>query len=151
MTASNQPIQWRAIMRGVAIAYGVTFGFGLVLAFGGVTPQTDHFTYPLLVLLTDAVGVAIALRVAKTTRWSYLTALGVGVWLLRGTSVLLGVQTWTGWLESSAFTAATVILGRLLLGTSLETFPTPHLFQSQIISKMPQTYRCIESRARPLN
>jgi hypothetical protein len=135
MTHRNLPIQWRAIMRGVAIVYGVTFVSGLVLAFGGISPQTDHIIYPLLALLTDAVGVAIALRVAETTRWSHLAALGVGVWLLSGTSVLFDVQTLTGWLESSAFTATTVILGRLLLGTSLETFHASNPSHSRIISK----------------
>ena len=43
MTHRNQPtIQWRAIMRGIAIVYGITFLSGLVLAFNGITPQTDH-------------------------------------------------------------------------------------------------------------
>jgi ketosteroid isomerase-like protein len=140
MMASNPLIQWQSIIRGVAIVYGVTFVSGLVFAFCGIVPQTDHIIYPLLALLTDAAGVAIALRVAQTMRWPYLAALGVGVWLLSGTSVLVGVQTWTGWLESSAFTAATVILGRLLLGTSLEIFSIPHRPHSRITTK---TMACV--------
>ena len=108
-------------MQGVAIVYGVTFVSGLLLAFSGITPQTNHVAYPLLALITGAVGVAIALRVAETTRLSYLVALGLGVWLLSSTSVLLGAQTVTAWLDSSLFTATTVILGRLLLGRDLET------------------------------
>lgn len=136
MTHRNQPtIQWRAIMRGVAIVYGITFLSGLVLAFNGITPQTDHIAYPLLALLTGAVGVAIALRVAETTRVSYLVALGIGVWLLSATSVLIGAQSLTGWLDSSMFIAATVILGRLLLGRDLETFPASDPSHSRIISK----------------
>ena len=136
MTHRNQPtIQWRAIMRGVAIVYGITFLSGLVLAFNGITPQTDHIAYPLLALLTGAVGVAIALRVAETTRVAYLVALGVGVWLFSATSVLIGAQSLAGWLDSSMFIATTVILGRLLLGKDLESLPASNLSHSRIISK----------------
>ncbi len=59
-------------MRAVAVAYGITFVSGLVLAFAGITPQTHHVAYPLLAVLTSAVGVALALRVADTARLSYL-------------------------------------------------------------------------------
>ena len=122
-------------MQGVAIVYGVTFASGLLLAFNGITPQTNHVAYPLLALLTSGVGVAIALRAAETTRLPYLVALGLGVWLLSSTSVLLGVQTVAAWFNSSLFIATTVILGRLLLGRDLETLPTSNLSRSQIISK----------------
>ena len=122
-------------MQGVAIVYGVTFVSGLLLAFNGITPQANHIAYPLLALLTGAVGVAIALRVAETTRVSYLVTLGLGVWFLSSTSVLLGAQTVTAWLDSSLFVATTVILGRLLLGRDLETTPTSDLSRSHIISK----------------
>jgi hypothetical protein len=135
MRERKEPIQWRAIMQGVAIVYGVTFVSGLLLAFNGITPQTNRVAFPLLALLTGAVGVAIALRVAETTRLSYLLALGLGVWLLSATSVLLGAQTMTAWLDSSLFTATTIILGRLLLGRDLESLPTSDLSRSQIISK----------------
>ena len=97
-------------MRGVAIVYGITFVSGLVFAFTGITPQTDHIAYPLLALLTGAVGVAIALRAADTTRLSYLVAIGVGIWLLSSTSVWFGAQSVTGWVTSSAFIAAMTIL-----------------------------------------
>ena len=139
MMARNQPFQWRAIMQGVAIVYGVSFVSGLLLAFNGITPQTNHVTYPLLALLTSAVGVAIALRVAETTRLSYLVALGIGVWLLSSTSVLLGAQTVTAWLGSSLFIVTTVILGRLLLGKDLESLPTSNLSRSPMISKNNST------------
>jgi len=139
MVARIQRIQWRAIMQGVAIVYGVTFVSGLLLAFSGITPQTNHVAFPLLALFTGAVGVAIALRVAETSRLSYLAALGLGVWLLSSTSVLLGAQTVTAWLESSLFTATTIILGRLLLGKDLEPLPTSNLSRSPIISKNNST------------
>lgn len=131
----KQPLQWRAIMQGVAIVYGVTFVSGLLLAFSGITPQTNHVAYPILALVTGGVGVAIALRVAETTRLSYLAALGLGVWLLSSTSVLLGAQTVTAWLDSSLFIVTTVILGRLLLGKDLESLPTSDLSHSRTISK----------------
>lgn len=135
MTERKQPIQWRAIIQGVGIVYGVTFVSGLLLAFNGITPQSNHIAFPLLAWLTSGVGVAIALRVAETTRFSYLVALGVGVWLLSSTSVLLGTQTVTAWLDSGLFIATTVLLGRLLLGRDLETLPTSDQFRSQVISK----------------
>ena len=134
MTERKQPIQWREILQGVAIVYGVTLVSGLLLAFNGIRQQTNPVAYPLLALLTSAVGVAIALRVAETTRLSYLVALGLGVWFLSATSVLLGAQTMTAWLESSLFTATTIVLGRLLLGRDLETLPKSDLSRSQIIS-----------------
>ncbi len=128
-------------MRGVAIVYGITFVSGLVFAFTGITPQTDHIAYPLLALLTGAVGVAIALRAADTTRLSYLVAIGVGVWLLSSTSVLLGAQSFTGWVTSSAFIAATVILGRLLLGFSLDRVETPAKSYSALVQRATRTRR----------
>jgi len=60
---------------------GTTFLSGLVPAFKGITPQTERRVYPLLALLTGAVGVALALRLVETSRVSYLVALGIGVWL----------------------------------------------------------------------
>ena len=128
-------------MRGVAIAYGTTFLSGMAFAFTGITPQTDQVLYPLLALLTGAVGVAVALRVAKSTRLSYLVAVGVGVWLLSSTSVWLGAQSVTGWVTSSAFIVATVILGRLLLGISLARVHTPAKAYSTLVQRATQTRR----------
>ena len=128
-------------MRGVAIVYGITFVSGLVFAFTGITPQTDHVGYPLLALLTGAVGVTIALRAADTTRLSYLVAIGVGVWLLSSTSVWLGAQSVTGWVTSSAFNAAMVILGRLLHGISLDKVQTPAKSYSTLVRRATQTRR----------
>jgi hypothetical protein len=124
MTHRHPPIPWRAVVRGVAIVYGITFVAGLVFAGNGITPQTNPVLYPFLALLAGAVGVGVALRVADTTRLSYLVAMGVGVWLLSATSVVLGAQSFTGWLESSLFITTTVILGRLLLGVSLDGVQT---------------------------
>lgn len=56
----------------MAIVYGITFLSGLTFAFTGITPQTNNVAYPPLALLSGAVGVALALRVADTTRLSYL-------------------------------------------------------------------------------
>ena len=139
MKTRCQPVQWRGVLRGVAIVYVVTFVAGLVLAFTGITPETDHVAYPLLALLTGAVGVAIALGVADTTRVSYLVALGFGVWLLSSTSVMLGAQTVIAWLDSSVFIATTVILGRLLLGTGLEPLPTFDRSHSRIVTESKST------------
>jgi len=141
MRDRNPPISWRAILRGVAIVYGITFLSGLAFAFTGITPQTDHVLYPLLALLMGAVGVAIAIRVAGTTRLSYLMAVGVGVWLISSTSVLLGAQSLTGWMTSSAFIVATVILGRLLLGFSLDRVETSAKSYSALVQRVTQTRR----------
>jgi hypothetical protein len=141
MRDRNPPIPWRAIIRGVAIVYGTTFLSGLAFAFTGITPQTDQVAYPLLALLTGAVGVAVALWVAKSTRLSYLVAVGVGVWLLSSTSVWLGAQSVTGWVTSSAFIAATVTLGRLLLGFSLDRVQTPAKSYSALVQRVTQMRR----------
>jgi hypothetical protein len=109
------------VLKGLAIVYGVSFVAGLVLAFNNITPQSNPNVYPLLALVTEAVGVALALRVAHTTQLSYLLAIGIGLWLVSGTSVLVGVQSVTSWLDSSVFVATTVILGRLLFGTGRVT------------------------------
>jgi hypothetical protein len=105
------------VVKGLAIVYGVCFVAGLALALDGITPQSNPNVYPLLALVTGAIGVALALRVAHTTRVSYLFAIGIGLWIVTGTSVLVGAQSVTSWLDSSVFVATTVILGRLLLGT----------------------------------
>ena len=141
MRDRNQPIAWRAILRGVAIVYGTTFLSGLAFAFTGITPQTDQVLYPLLALLMGAVGVAIALRLADTTRPSSLMAIGVGVWLLSSTSVLLGAQSVTGWVTSSVFIAATVILGRLFVGSSLDKVQTPAKSYSTLVQRATQIRR----------
>ena len=122
-------------MRAVAIAYGITFVSGLVLA------QTHHVAYPLLALLTSAVGVALALRVADTTRLSSLVAIGVGIWLLSSTSVLLGAQSFAGWVNRSIFIGITLILGRLLVGTSLDTLPASTSTYSTFAQHHTQTHR----------
>lgn len=115
--------------------YGTTFLSGLVFALSGITPQTDQVTYSLLALLTGAVGVALALRAADTTRFSYLMTVGVGVWLFNATSVLLGAQSLIGWVHSSVFIAATVILGRLLIGVNVEPLPTPSVPYSLVYQR----------------
>jgi hypothetical protein len=120
------------VLKGVAIVYGVTFLAGLVLAFGNITPQSHPILYPLLALITGAVGVALALRVAQTIQLPYVLAIGIGLWLVSGTSILVGAQTATAWLDSGVFVAAITILGRLLLWTGRVT-PTLDLSLNGII------------------
>lgn len=120
------------VLKSVAIVYGVSFVVRLVLAYENITPQANPYMYPLLALVTEAVGVALALRIAHTTRLSYLFTFGIGLWLVSGMSVLVGAQSVTSWLESSVFVATTVILGRLLLGTGRMT-PTLDLSLKGII------------------
>lgn len=141
MNNRNSRFSWSAILRGVAIVYGTTFLSGLVFAFMGMQPQTDQVVYPLLALLTGAVGVALALRVVKSTRPSYLMCLGVGVWFLSSTSVLLGAQSFTGWMNSSAFIALTVLVGRLLQGFTLETHPAPTRSYTNLIQRAARSRR----------
>ena len=109
------------VLKSVAIVNGLSFVASLVFVYANITPQSNPIVYPLLALLTGAVGVALALRVAHTTRVPFLFAIGIGLWLVSGISVLLGTQSAMNWLESSAFIALTVLLGRLLLGTGRMT------------------------------
>lgn len=144
MTDRNQPISWHPIVRivrAVAIAYGVTFMSGLALALNGIAPQTHQVAYPLLALLTGSVGVALALRAADTTRLSYLLAIGAGIWLLSSTSVLLGAQSFAGWVNSSVFTGITLLLGRLLVGTRLDTRPASTVPYSTHVQRATQIHR----------
>jgi len=120
------------VLKGMAIVYGVSFVAGLVLALANITPQANPNVYPLLALVAEAGGVALALRVAHTTRLSYLLAIGIALWLVSGTSVFVGAQSVTSWLDSSVSVATTVILGRLLLGTGRVT-PTLDLSLKGII------------------
>jgi uncharacterized membrane protein YfcA len=123
MQTGSQPIPWRAIARGGAIVYGITFLSGLLFAFNGVTPQNDRIAYPLLALLAGAVGIAIALWAANITKLTHVALLGVGTWLLNATSVLIGAQSFTGWLESSFFVCMTLMLGWFMVGTRPEPMP----------------------------
>jgi hypothetical protein len=141
MTDRNPPISWRAIVRAVAIAYGITFVSGMAMAFAGITPQTHHVAYPLLALLTGSVGVALALRAADTTRLSYLLAIGVGIWLLSSTSVLLEAQSFAGWVNSSVFTGITLLLGRLLVGTSLDSRPASTVPYATLVQRSTRAHR----------
>ena len=125
----------------MAISYGITFVSGLAMAFAGITPQTHHVAYPLLALLTGSVGVALALRAVDTTRLSYLLAIGVGIWLLSSTSVLLEAQSFAGWINSSVFTGITLLLGRLLVGTSLDSRPASTVPYSTIGQRPTRMHR----------
>ena len=97
---------------------------GLVFFLAGPTPHADQTLYPLFALLSVAIGGALALRVISTAGLFHLMAVGLGLWLLNLSNVLLGAQTFAGWLDSG-FIAATVLGGRLLLGHSLVSVPAP--------------------------
>lgn len=131
------------------MVYGVTFLSALLIALNGITPQTDRIVYPLLALLTGAIGVAIALRVADTTRLTDIAALGVGFWLLNATSVLIGTQSFSAWLESSLFVCTAFILGRLLIGPSLEPSPSTELVPTRTILKVASTIQTPDAK-RPI-
>ena len=73
-------IPWKAVFRGVVVAYGISFVSGLVFFATGLTPQTDRVLYPLLALLSGAIGVAVALRVDG--RSETLASCGLGTWAL---------------------------------------------------------------------
>jgi hypothetical protein len=118
-------IPWKAVFRGVVVAYGISFASGLVFFLAGLTPQADQTLYPLLAFLSGAIGCVIALRVMGTTELWHLMLLGLGLWFFNFSNVLLGAQTFVGWLDSSAFIATTVLGGRLLLGNSLVSVPAP--------------------------
>lgn len=139
MTPQHEPLPWRAIVRGVIISSGLTFLAAMLLAALGITPKIDPGLYPLLALLVGAISVAVALRMTDTTRPACLIAMGVGIWLLSGTAVLLGVQSLAGWLESSLSIAATMLLGRLLLGVLHET-PVQSSY-APIVRSMSRTNR----------
>jgi hypothetical protein len=149
MKTGHQPVPWRAITRGVLVVYGVTFLSALLFALNGITPQTDRVAYPLLAFLTGAIGVAVALRVANTTHFTDVAILGVGIWLLNVTSVLIGAQSFAGWLESSLFVCATLILGRLLIGAGLERSPSTGFVHTRTILKPTSTMQT--PRVRGLN
>lgn len=53
----------------------------------------------------------------------HLVLLGLGLWFFNLSNVLFGAQTFAGWLASSAFIAATVLGGRLLLRNNLAALP----------------------------
>jgi hypothetical protein len=118
-------VRWKALFRGVVLAYGISFVSGLVFFLAGLTPQTDQALYPLLAFLSGAIGVAVALRVMGAAGLSHLVALGLGLWFFNLSNVLLGAQTFNAWLDSSLFIMATVLGGRLLLVNSLAPLPAP--------------------------
>lgn len=118
-------LPWRALARAVALAYGLSFVSGLFFLANDITPQTDQALYPLLALLSGGIGVAVALRVLGTTKPVYVLILGMGLWLLNLSSVLLGAQTLAGWFDSGVFIATTVLIGRMLVGNSLAPLKDP--------------------------
>ena len=139
MTPQHEPLPWRAIVRGVTIVSGMTFLGGMLLAALGITPKIDPGLYPLLALLVGGISVAVALHMTDTTRPVCLIAMGVGIWLFSGTAVLVGVQSLAGWFQSGLSIAATVLLGRLLLGT-LHEAPVQSSY-APIVRSMTQTRR----------
>lgn len=140
MTLQHHPLPWRAIGRGVLVVYGISFLAGLLLAAIGFTPQSEPGLYPLLALLVGAIAVAVALRVTDTSRPASLVAIGIGIWLLSLTSVLVGAQSLAGWFGSSLSIAATMLLGRLLLGVTMDDSPAQSPYAT-LVRSMPQTRR----------
>jgi len=140
MTLQQQPLAWRAVVRGVIIVYGMTFMAGLVLAALEITPQSEPGLYPLIALLVGAIAVAVALRMTDTTRPAGLVAMGIGIWLLSVTSVLVGAQSLAGWGGSSLSIAAMMLLGRLLLGVTMDDSPAQSPYAT-IVRIMTQTRR----------
>jgi hypothetical protein len=53
----------------------------------------------------------------------HLVMLGLELWFFNLSNVQFGAQTFAGSLDSSAFIAATVLGGRLLLGNNLAPLP----------------------------
>jgi len=139
MTPQHESLPWRAIGRGAIIASGMTFLVGMLLAALGITPKIDPGLYPLLALLVGTISVSVALHMTDTTRPACLVAMGVGVWFLSGTAVLVGAQSLAGWFQSSISIAMTMLLGRLLLGTLHE--PPVQSSYAPIVRSMPQTRR----------
>jgi hypothetical protein len=123
MPLRRSSVRWKALFRGVVLAYGISFVSGLIFSLVGLTPQVDQTLYPVLAFLNGAIGGAVALRVMGTGGLFHLVLLGLGLWCFNLTNVLFGAQTFAGWLDSSAFIAATVLGGRLLLGNSLASLP----------------------------
>jgi len=115
--------RWKALLHGVVWAYGISFVAGLVFYAIGLTPEADQVLYPLLAFLAGALGVAVALRVIGAVGLAQLVALGVGLWFLNLIGVFVGAQTLAEWFASSVFIAATVGMGRVLLGNSLPPLP----------------------------
>ncbi|MDR4470399.1 MAG: hypothetical protein MRJ68_19235 [Nitrospira sp.] len=124
MPVSPSAARWKALVRGVALAYVLSFVSGLMFFAIGMTPQTEPILYPLLAFLSGAVGVAVALRVMGAVGLAQLIALGVGLWFLNLIGVFVGAQTLTEWFASSLFIAATVGMGRMLLGNSPPPLPS---------------------------
>jgi hypothetical protein len=117
----------------------MTFLAGMLLAALGITPKIDPGLYPLLALLVGGISVSVALHMTDTTRPACLAAMGVGIWLFSGITVLVGVQSLAGWFQSSLSIAATMLLGRLLLGT-LNELPVQSSY-APIVRSMTQTRR----------
>lgn len=140
MTLGLQPLPWRSSVRGVVIVYIVAFMAGLVLAALGITPQSKPGFYPLIALLVGAIAVAVALRMTDTMRPAGLVAMGIGIWLLSVTSVLVGAQSLAGWFGSSLSIAAMMLLGRLLLGVTVDDSPAQSPYAT-IVRSMTQTRR----------
>lgn len=118
MEVPLRAVPWHAIARSVAWAYGFSFVCGFVFVAIGITPLTDPALYPLVTLLSGGIGVALVLRLAGIALPIDVVILGVGLWFIDLSSVLLGAQTLTGWLDSALFVGTTVILGRLMLGNN---------------------------------
>ncbi|MGC4097895.1 MAG: hypothetical protein QM706_12330 [Nitrospira sp.] len=125
MKALSRSVPWRAIARSMAWAYGISFVCGFVLAAIGITPQTDPALYPLVTLLSGGIGVAVFLRLIGITAPADIVMFGVGLWLIDLSTVLLGAQTLAGWFDSAVFVGTTVILGRLMLGSSCAPLSEP--------------------------
>jgi hypothetical protein len=128
-------------VQGVVIVYSAMFLSVLVLPYVGIPPKTYPQLYPLLILLMGTMGVALALRLAETTRPLYLVWIGVGVFVLNSITVWLSIQSLTGWVTRSLFIAMAVILGRLSVGSSLDIDPTPTLSCSTLVKLASRSRR----------
>jgi len=118
-----------AILKGIAIVYGVTFVAGLLFAIE-MTPSGNPIGYFVAAVAMGALGVALAVHPIKTHRVRYLASIGVGLWLVSLSNVLLGLQTVPGWLSSFVSVLAMTTLGGALssamVAPSAEGHPAGH-------------------------
>lgn len=109
----------KVVARDAAIVYGLTFATGLGMAIAGINLQSEPSIAYLANLLSGAIGFTLAGIRIPNNRAEHLAWVAATVWTFNLTSVALGIQTSSAWIQSGL-----TILFMAALGGSLSMILT---------------------------
>ena len=118
----------KSVIRDASIVYGLTFAFGLGLTIAGFNMQNSPSTAYMTNLLSGAAGFALAGIRISTDRAEHVAWVAVTFWTFNLTNIVLGLQTYAGWIHSGVTIILMAILGAAFAATLSPRSKPPRQF-----------------------